>query len=358
MHISVRPSPPLIKIPQKIQNMQTSFLKLQKEKAANISKWLIAALAIPAVASAVAGSTAKIARASSVSDQLSQTQQEVAKLFQLKDQSGIPDQQKQQLEIDIKKKIITDVIGVAKTQIDALRQSVQQAPFPKTEDWQRVFDQFNATLDADEAYYQTVQDAIDTKPSISNDDISALASAIQERKKASIDPDLRHIQTILATFNVSDILSITDAREQKIGTDIDKVYAKNLTKNPSLRDAYAQARDLIADAHHSNDRAQSITITLYADQNDSSTRALMQDILKEVTAWEATTSSSTQDTSTTMLQSDKTPTDQGGATSTPQIIAPSRVHPYIEALIVRSLTDIKKAYGIFTQMSQNVQKYF
>ncbi len=289
--------------------------------------------------------------AATIQDQLSQTQQEVTKLFQLMDQSGIPDMQKQQLEIDIKKKIVTDVIAVSEAQVDAVREEVKQAPFPQTADWQRVVDGFNAILDADEHYYQTISDTITTNPGMTNDDIRSIASAMEERKTNTIDPDIKHIETVLATFNVKSILDIADAREKKVGSDVDKIYAKNLTQNQGLKTAYQQASSLIADAHHSNETAQSITLNMYADQSDSSTQDFMKGLYKEIAQWEA---SSTPADSTSATSTPDAGTTTNTSTSTPST---RQMRAYVESLVVQSLNDIQKAYAIFMQMSQNVKKY-
>ncbi|MFA6495110.1 MAG: hypothetical protein WC246_02140 [Candidatus Paceibacterota bacterium] len=310
-----------------------------------------ALMAIIVLACVVEKQSIPRANAASVQDQLLQTQQEVDKLFQLKDQSGIPDLQKQQLEIDIKKRIIADVIGVSKTQIEAVRNEIDQATIPQTDDWKRVVDSFGSLLDADEHYYQTIEDTIATNADLSNNDISLIAHAMEEHKTTIIDADIKHIQTVLATFNVKSILDIADAREQKIGSDVDKIYTKNLTQNRALKTSYTQAAALIADAHHADDSAQSIALNLYADQTDTTTQDFMKKLQQEISQWE---SSSTPASSTvTTTQSSGTTSDQAGE-ETPSTI---RVRTYIESLVVRSLGDIQKAYGIFTQMSQNVKKY-
>ncbi len=293
------------------------------------------------------------AHAATIQDQLSQTQQEVTKLFQLMDQSGIPDMQKQQLEIDIKKKIVTDVIAVSEAQVDAVREEVKQAPFPQTADWQRVIDGFNAILDADEHYYQTISDTITTNPGMTNDDIRSIASAMEERKTSTIDPDIKHIETVLATFNVQNILDIADAREKKVGSDVDKIYTKNLTQNQGLKTAYQQASSLIADAHHSNETAQSITLNMYADQNDSGTQEFMHGLYKEIVQWEAS-STPANDANATSTPDAGAGAMENTATSTPSV---PQMRAYVESLVVQSLNDIQKAYAIFMQMSQNVKKY-
>jgi len=315
------------------------------------SRILLAALAL--VVCAAGRQTIAYADTGTIQNQLSQTQQEVNKLFQLMDQSGIPDTQKQQLEIDIKKKIITDVIAVSEAQVDAVREEIQQAPFPKTADWQKVADGFNAILDADEHYYQTITDTLSTNPGITNDDIRSIASAMEERKTNIIDPDIKHIETVLATFNVKSILDIADARETKVGTDVDKIYSKNLTQNQSLKTAYQQASSLIADAHRANEEAQSITLNMYADQNDSSTQDFMKNLGKEIAQWEASSTPAT-DTSATSTPNTGTAPD---ASTTIQMPTTPQIRAYVESLVVQSLSDIQSAYAIFMQMSQNVKKY-
>ena len=315
-----------------------------------IGRILFVALAL--VVCAAGRQTIAHADTTAVQDQLSQTQQEVAKLFQLMDQSGIPDMQKQQLEIDIKKKIVTDVIGVSEAQVDAVREEVQQAPFPKTADWQRVADGFNAILDADEHYYQTITDTLATNPGMTNDDIRSIAAAMEGRKTNTIDPDVKHIETVLATFNVKTILDIADARQAKIGSDVDKIYTKNLTQNQGLKTSYQQASSLIADAHHANETAQSITLNMYADQNDSSTQDFMKGLYKEIAQWEASSTPTDNASSTTSTPDTGITIDT--STSTPSV---PQMRAYIESLVVQSLGDIQKAYAIFMQMSQNVKKY-
>lgn len=298
-----------------------------------------------------------------VQNQLSKTQQEVDSLFQLMDQSGIPDMQKQQLEIDIKKKIITDVIAVSQAQIDNVRSQIEQAAIPQTAAWQRVVDGFNTLLDANERYYQTISDAIATNPQMTNDDIRAIAGAMEKQKTNVIDPDIKHIQTVLATFNIENILSIADAREKKVGSDVDKIYAKGLTQNQWLKTAYDQASSSIADAHRANELAQSIALNMYADQTDTGTQKFMENLAGQIAQWEA---SSTPPTSTPAIDNPdassttSTPSTSSSTPSTPDIVsAPSteQMRAYMESLVVESLNDIQSAYATFMQMSQNVKKY-
>jgi hypothetical protein len=299
-----------------------------------------------------------------IQGRLSQTQQEVNKLFQLMDQSGIPDMQKQQLEIDIKKKIIADVIAVSNEQIDTVRDEIKNAPFPQTSDWQKVSDGLNASLDADQSYYQTVTDAIATNPELTNDDIRSIASALENKKTNIIDPGIKHIETVLASLNIKNILTIADARQKKVGTDIDKIYAKNLTKNQGLKTAYQKASSLIADAHAANDTAQSVTLNIYADQNDSSTQDFMRNLYKEITQWEASSTSASStpanaDASTNATASTATAiVPDATATTTPSAKpTTNQMRSYVEALVLQSLNDIQSAYSIFMQMSKDVKKY-
>lgn len=310
-----------------------------------------------------------IARAdtANVQDQLSKTQQEVNNLFQLMDQSGIPDTQKLQLEIDIKKKIITDVISVSDAQIDNVRAQIAQAPIPQTADWQNVVDGFNALLDANEHYYQTISDAIATNPQMTNDDIRSIAAAMEKQKTNTIDPDIKHIQTVLTTFNIKDILGIADARTKKVGSDVDKIYTKGLTQNPWLKTQYTQAASLITDAHRANDMAQSITLNMYADQTDTGTQTFMENLAQQIAQWEASstpaTTTPTSTSATSTADASSTPSLSPISTSTlsvpPTVSTPSttQMRSYIESLVVESLNDIQSAYAIFMNMSQNVNKY-
>lgn len=322
----------------------------------------MALFAVVVVLCATTGLAAAHADTTNVQDQLSKTQQEVNNLFQLMDQSGIPDMQKQQLEIDIKKKIITDVIAVSEAQIDNVRSQIAQAAIPQTTDWQRVIDEFNTLLDNDEHYYQTINDAITTNPQMTNNDIRAIASAMEKQKTNVIDPDIKHIETVLATFNVDNILSIADARQEKVGSDVDKIYAKGLTQNQWLKTAYEQASSSIADAHRANGLAQSIALNMYADQTDTGTQKFMGDLAGQIAQWEASsTPATTTPTSTPATDNLDASSTQTESTSSAAIVvqAPSteQMRAYIESLVVESLNDIQSAYATFMQMSQNVKKY-
>ena len=279
------------------------------------------------------------AASTDVQQKLIQTQNEMDKLFELQDQNALSSSAKQALEIDIKTKIILDVVDLARTQIQETREAVEKIIPSDKNEWTRVVEAIKTMLHDDDSYYESVENVLTDSHTVTLEDLKNIAKTMEQKKKSDINPDIKHIKTVVTSLNADSILSIADNRLQKVNSDVSKIYTNKLTKNTSLKESFAKAEKLIAQAHEKNTKAQKIITNLYADQNSTSTQLFMKDISREI------------------LSSLALPTTTSSTTTASSTVSTIQVRSYIETLTLATLDDIHQAYAIFLDMSANIKTY-
>lgn len=304
--------------------------------------------------SGVLGITSDVSGAP-VPDKLSETQQEVSQLQAVKDDTTLSDSQKESEEIQLRRKIISNVLDVSLSQIEDARSQVGNLSFPSSSGaWEKVKDYLNKDLDDSQQYYEDRQKELADNYYMPNDQLKSLAKSIEDEKSGVIDQSIQRVNIISALLNIPRVLSVADQRLTKVKADISKIYSQNLTENPALQNLLDHASSEISDAHSRNDEALTIAINLYTDDSSTSTKDFIKELGKKITVlWESQSTSTVASASTSTSSDSSNDNLQGSVT----VVTFGNMENYLSNTIATSYTDIKSAYDIFVEMSVNVKDY-
>lgn len=308
--------------------------------------------------SGVLGITSEVSGAP-VPDKLSETQQEVSQLQAVKDDTTISDSQKESEEIQLRRKIISNVLDISLSQIEDARSQVDNLSFPSGPSgggtWEKVKDYLNKGLDDSQQYYEDRQKGLADNYYMPNDQLKSLAKSIGDEKSGVIDQSIQRVNIISALLNIPRVLSVADQRLTKVKADISKIYSQNLTENPALQNLLDHASSEISDAHSHNDEALTIATNLYTDDSSTSTKDFIKELGKKITVlWKSQSTSTADSASTSTTYSDSSNNNLQG--SAPAVTF-GNMENYLSNTIATSYTDIKSAYDTFVEMSVNVKDY-
>lgn len=295
---------------------------------------LLSALNAPAVS----------AQSSEIDGKLLQTKEQIEKLHTLKDAKDISSAEKEKLEVEIRTKIVQDILDLSLSQLNTAKSRLQKMTIPDTEEWNEVRETIVKEFEKHAAYLEETKKNLKEKSSFSLEALKKLAKDIEEKKTNNIDLSLKKANTLLAIFSVSDILKLTDQRLEKIGLDVSKIYDKKLTKNPSLKNFYDQSSDAVKKARQMIDRGRETALYIYDPDADSATST--KDFLKSLE----------KELGITAVEKDSKATVQGKGEEKREVSL-SDAQKYLETLISGSLKQIQTAYEIFLKMSVNVKQY-
>ncbi|MFA6136279.1 MAG: hypothetical protein WC705_02890 [Candidatus Paceibacterota bacterium] len=265
-------------------------------------------------------------------EKLSQTKEDVEKLFTIKDDSKISDEDKVKSETDLRIKIVKSVIDLSLGQVEDSKEKLEMISFPQTDDWTKIREKFIKTLDEFSVFYKDQISKIDNNDQISIEDLKEMAKNIETKKTLEIDAFLYKLNNVIAVFNISEILELADQRLEKVSIDINKIYSKKLTKNPALKNLLDQASGYIEDGHQLNDKSKEIIFNVYAPIRDLSVESFFKNLKNEL------------DKNNKFMPSNGE-----------EEVIQERASKYIENIISQSFEKIMLAYDVFIKMSLNAK---
>ena len=285
------------------------------------------------------------AQSEKIQEKLSQTQQDVTKLLNIKDDTSISEEKKISLEIELKKKIISDVINISLDQIANAQSQLDDLKIPDSQEWKSVRDYFQKIIDQTRDYYEDRRKEFDNKETWTLDDVKVFAKAMEEKRSLEIDKNLKRINSLILTVNVSQILNLADERLSKISSDVDRIYTKKLTKNPTLKTMLEGAAANVKKSHDLNDEAYQVVLNLYTEDKSTSTQDFILNLKKKIVdikEFEALIDSKTK---TEPIKIDSS------------LITNEDLDGYLISLTSQTYNQIKSAYETFVKMSVNVKSY-
>jgi len=305
-------------------------------------KYAVALLAITALF--VFGIFSRVyAQDDAINSKLSETKDDITKLLNIKDDLTLNPAQKENLEIELKRKIISNVLEISLDQVETAKSQLDKISMPETDEWNSVRDYLSNLLNKDSQYYQDTQNIFNDSPGLNLNELSSFVKKLEEKKSTDIDLDLQKVNVIMAELSMSDILSVTDDRLAKVSSDINKIYSKKLTQNQTLKKMFNQASEAVKKAHDLDDQARSMIINVYTNDTGTSTRdfvsALKEKILKSKEGAFAASSTSTADNKIKLT------------------VTSQDLDNYLADLATQAYNSIKNAYDIFVKMSINVKTY-
>ncbi len=285
----------------------------------------------------------------SLSDLISQTKDEVTQLLNLKDNTTLPSDQKQQQETDLNIKIISNVLNISLSQVSSTIGQFSSTTAPQGEDWTGVYAYVNNLLNNDYQYYQTAQDEFSASSTVMTlDQLKSFAKDLNDKKTNQTDEDLQRINIIIAALNTPDILSIADDRLVKVSSDVKKIYDRNMTKNQTLKDLYNQASKYLSDAHDYNNQALDMILNTFTASSTTSTKDYVASLKDKI--------SKSKEVAANAL-SDITSPDSTSSSTQNLSATPRDIDNYLANLVSNAYTNIKSAYDVFVKMSTNINKY-
>ena len=282
-----------------------------------------------------------VAHADDITTALSNTQNTLQKIADIKDSTTMSDQEKASLELQLKESVLTDVITISQQQITDIETKLNAISFPTTDAWKTAHDALITKLTNAYTYFDNLKQTLATSTQ-TLDDIKTLAQTIEQQKTTIFDPVLKQAQDVIAIFNISDILTLADARLTKVQGDVQKVYDEKLTTDQNLETMFNDASTALTNAHTANDNSKNIIINLYGDQTSSSTQQFMTNL---------STTIATQKQAALIAASSSDP-----LIITPDSITNDDIETYVQNLIITSITNIKHVYDVFMTMSATVHK--
>lgn len=305
-------------------------------------KYAVALLAITALF--VFGIFSRVyAQDDAINSKLSETKDDITKLLNIKDDTTLNPAQRENLEIELKRKIISNVLDVSLNQVQTTKSQLDKISMPETDEWNSVRDYLSNLLNKDIQYYQDTQNIFNDSTGLNLNELGSFVEKLEEKKSTDIDLDVQKVNVIIAELNMSDILSVTDDRLAKVGSDINKIYSKKLTQNQTLKKMFNQVSDAVKKAHDLDDQARSMIIDVYTNDTGTSTKdfvlALKEKILKSKEEILVASSTSTTDNEIKLT------------------VTSQDIDNYLADLATQAYDSIKNAYDIFVKMSLNVKTY-
>lgn len=282
----------------------------------------------------------------SINDKLSQTKEDVAKLLKIQDDTTIPSDQKQEMEIDLRREIISNILDVSQSQLNDTQYLLSTSTLPEGDEWNNVRDYLLSALSRDDSYYNETKKSLDDSQDMTLSDLRDFAKALESMKSDTIDKDVARVNNVLAAANINNILSVADSRLTKVGSDINKIYSNKLTKNQTLKTLYSQSSENLKNAHQLDDAARQAIINIYTSTTTTSTIAFVNDLKEKIL---------TQKESS--LETASSPSTDSLSASSVIKVTREDFDYYVANAVAGAYNSIKTAYDIFVKMSVNVKKY-
>lgn len=292
------------------------------------------------------------AEESSLNQKLSDTKDSVNELLELKDNDLISPQEKEKMEISIRKKIILKVIDLSKSQLIDLQKKLDSAKVPDSDDWKLVKEDFAKKTESFIKYYDESDKFISEGGDISLEEIKSLAKKIEDKKAGEIDPEVKKMNNVVVIFGISDILGLVDERFNKIKLDINKVYEKKLVKDQSLMDLFKKSSTIIEESRALSDKSKEVVLNIYSDQSATTTKEFIKGLKEEI--FEGIESKLDKNDSE---KSDKNASSTESAIESAEDVSWKEIDSYLNDLIINSLGGVRQAYEVFIKMSLNIKKF-
>lgn len=271
------------------------------------------------------------AQSSAIDQKLSETKAGVDKLLEVKDSTVLSQDEKAKQEIELKTSLLLNILDLSLAQLNDLSDKIDHVSFPDTDDWKSIQTSYQQRLADAIAYYKDLQKwVLETKKPMTTQEIALGGKKIADQQSAVVNSLVREVNIILSAFNIDDIISLADIRLEKVGSDVDKIYSNNLTKNQKLKTLFDSAVGLVGDAHEQSDKAKEIILHLYDPLTSTSTQVFINNL------------GTSLNTSTSTLSGAQTRT---------------LIESHIQDLIFGALDAVKSAYTIFLDMSTNAKQY-
>jgi len=271
------------------------------------------------------------AQSSAIDQKLNETKAGIDKLLEVKDSITLSQSEKTKQEIELKTTLLLNILDLSLAQLNDLSDKVDHVSFSDTDDWTSIKTSYQQRLADAIAYYKDLQKwVLETKKPMTTQEIALGGKKIADQQSTTVDSLVREVNIILSAFNIDDIISLADGRLEKVGSDVDKIYSNNLTKNQKLKTLFDSALALVEKSHEQSDRAKEVILHLYDPSQSTSTQAFIDGLGK------------TLNTSTSTLST---------------LVARPLIESYVQDLIFGALDAVKSAYAIFLDMSANAKQY-
>jgi len=272
---------------------------------------------------------------------MAQIKNDLEKLQKIEDDITIPNNQKEEAEISLRKSIISNIVDISLSQLDDVENKLASTTFPESEQWQDVYHYLKKLLEKDRSYYLDVQSKINESQNISLDEIKKIAKSLESEKSSNMDADLTRANNVIAQLNFEPILAIATERLNKVKNDVNRIYSNKLTQNRALKDLLDEIEKNIKEASQFSDAAKQSILVFYTSTTTTSstqeTAALIKDKILEKKISSILTESPEADTS--------------------QIkVSLSDIDSYITQNITQAYNNIKSAYEKFIKMSTSIKK--
>ncbi len=285
--------------------------------------------------------------ASDVDSKIAETKTNVQRLLEIKDNTSITQQEKDRLELQLKKNIVTNIIDISVSQLSDIRSKLSGIAFPQTDDWKSVQSYLFSGIDSYLSFYQQSKNTVQSGDALTLDQVQEIAKNIEQKKSQEIDTFTEKASNVISAFNIADIVKLADDRLSKVRSDVDKVYAQKLVKTNVLRDSLDKAAQAVQDARDANISSKEIILNVYTDdwRNSSTSSDFAVSLRKDAQQYAFDQMKQSTSTANLVSSPDKIP------------VTDVLIEEYLQNIIHQSADSIRGAYSIFLQMSLSVNQY-
>ena len=279
------------------------------------------------------------AQSPEVEKKLGETKQQLQELVQLKDSTTLPVSEKEQQEIELRKTILGNVLDIAQSQLRDISTQLDSVIFPDSEEWKSVKKYLQDKNTSFLSFYSSQRTEMQAATSVAM--LKDIAKNIEKEKTEEIDSHIRRVTTVMNILSIDTILSLGDARREKIKDDIEKIYTQKLVQDNELRNLFNKASTSLSQAHELANIAKQIVLHLYTETS-TSTLQFKDDLKKTIVQERNEQLRQTAPPYTIYTVSDITSND---------------TEAYLRSIIRQSAQSVQSAYDIFLQMSLLVRGY-
>lgn len=282
---------------------------------------------------------------------LEQVQGTVDELIQLKDDSNIPDKEKEAQEIQIRKKAMDQIIDLSLSEIKNLENKLNSLKLT-TDEQKEEMAIFLNILDKNINYSEELKTNVD-KDGLTSNEIKKMAQEYKDWRAENYDIYIKKITAFILIFQEKDVLKIANTRLDKIVSDLTNLEKSNLIAKEDTWNLINLSIKSLGNAQIYNNKAERIISGYVQDliTAASSTQEISSSTPDILSATSSENLINTA-TSTQIIDATSTTSTTMASSSKAQIEIENESHNLIE----QSLKEIKNAYNDFIAISNLVSK--
>jgi len=184
----------------------------------------------------------------------------VTELLNVRDDTSLTEEQKLVKELEIRKKILSEVLILSLEEVKKLEAKLDALPEFVDESSEKTLQgEFEVSLKGYSSYYTEQTDKLATLRTI--DEVKKLAQEIRDYRETKYNPRVQEIVNFVLIFYNEDVLKTANTRLEKISADVNKLEKLGYLKVGAFSAELKRASNILKSAAELNNQAKSLVLT-------------------------------------------------------------------------------------------------